>query len=395
MTRLLERRTFVLVCLLAVAVRMALVATTYGTNDVGFKATWAELVSRVGISGAYAYTRMLNHPPESLLMMQGMKRLADAMDVAFGDVFRSVQVLADVATSLALYTIGLRLGGPGHAQKLALFVLLSPAAGFLSGFHGNTDPTMSALLMVAVALFFAKRPALSGVALAMAVGIKIPPLLVAPLFAMYFPRSSRYAFVTAFAITGAVLFLPAVVIGGPVVVRNIFGYAGNLPYEWGVPGVAFAISRNVPAASAAGQSVMKFYIAYGRYFEYLAIIAVWLLAFRKRDRREKDLPQLIAIMLMTVLVLAPGFGVQYMSWIVALLPFALPWRGAVAVNAAISLFLFVTYTVWSGGWPWWFADIARPASYRYVAALAGYAMWAILCVTLGFVIRRFLRTCRS
>ena len=65
-------------------------------------------------------------------------------------------------------------------------------------------------------------------------------------------------------------------------------------------------------------------------------------------------------MLLTVLALAPGFGVQYTGWLIAFLPFALSWRGAIAMNAEISLFLFVTYTVWSGGWPWWFADIARP-----------------------------------
>jgi hypothetical protein len=53
------------------------------------------------------------------------------------------------------------------------------------------------------------------------------------------------------------------------------------------------------------------------------------------------------------------------------------------------MFLFVTYTIWSGGLPWWFADLARPGPFRFVAAIAGYAMWAVVCIALIASIRRF------
>ena len=95
-------------------------------------------------------------------------------------------------------------------------------------------------------------------------------------------------------------------------------------------------------------------------------------------------------MLLTVLALAPGFGVQYTGWIIAFLPFAFLWRGAIVMNAVVSLFLFTTYTVWSGGWPWWFADIARPGPHRWVAAVAGYITWGIVCGALVVAVRRFI-----
>jgi hypothetical protein len=50
--------------------------------------------------------------------------------------------------------------------------------------------------------------------------------------------------------------------------------------------------------------------------------------------------------------------VQCLDWPLVFLPFSLSRRGALVVNSATSLFLFVTYTVWSGGWPWWYADVA-------------------------------------
>lgn len=381
MPRALERRTFLLIGGFAVAVRIALIATTFGTNDVVFTAAWADLVTRAGISHAYAFTRMLNHPPLSLAIFRALH----AVPFAWGDVLRFVQVLADVVTAIALYRIGGRTS-IARAQQLSLFVLLSPAAVFLSAFHGNTDPTMTALLVVAVALF--ERPLWCAIALALSCGIKIVPFLVAPIFFVMMPPRARLIFAVTFGVAVAVLFLPAIAIGGPVVVRNIFGYAGNLPYEWGFPGVAFAISRNVPGMRAAGDAAMRGYMAIGRYVEYAGILAVLALA----GWRRQHLPHAVEIMLLTVLALAPGFGVQYTCWILPLLPFALRWRGAVAMNAALSVFLFITYTVWSGGWPWWFADLARPGPNRSVAALAGCTMWLLVCVTLAVAIVRFTRT---
>jgi glycosyl transferase family 87 len=384
MSRTLERRTFLLLCLFAIAARLALVAMTYGSNDMGFVANWAALANRVGVSRAYQYTRMVNHPPASLALMAGIMRLSEATGISFPDLFRTFQALADVLTAAALYRIG--------GQKAALFVLLSPGAAFVSAFHGNTDATMTALLVLAIALALADRPALSGSALALAASIKIIPFLAVPLFLPFLDRRARVVFLSAFAIATLILFGPAIAIGGPVVVRNIFGYAGGLPYEWGLTGVAFAISRNVAGARALGEAVMRFYADWGRYFVYAGIGAVLVIVFARRRGEKLALPHAVEIMLMTILALAPGFGVQYIGWLIPLLPFAFSWRGAIGLNAAMSVFLFITYTVWSGGWPWWFADLARPGPYRYVAALAGCAMWIVLCAALIVSVRRFTRT---
>ena len=397
MSRLLERRTFWLLALFAVAVRIALIATTYGTNDAGFMAVSVDLVRRVGISRSYAHTAMMNHPPFSFAYMRVIDMLATALGIAFVDVFRFFQVLADVVAAIALFRIGRRTSVE-HARALALFLLLSPGAAFISGFHCNTDATMVALVCVAAAT-------MSGTALALATGIKIVPFLFAPIFVMSLPARKAIRFVGAFMITAIVIFVPPIIIGGPIVARVVFGYRGGLPYEWGIPGVAFALSRTIPALHATGLNVMLFWRAYGGWFAYVGIGAVWLMVFRERKSRAEArghteaghteaILHAIEIMLLTVLALAPGFGVQYIGWLIAFLPFAFSWRGAIVMNAVISLFLFVTYTVWSGGWPWWFADITRAGPHRWIAAVAGYVIWAIVCGALVVSIRRFTRASR-
>jgi uncharacterized membrane protein YphA (DoxX/SURF4 family) len=88
-----------------------------------------------------------------------------------------------------------------------------------------------------------------------------------------------------------------------------------------------------------------------------------------------------------VLFLAPGFGVQYLYWPLPFLAFALPRIAAVAVHAIISVYLFAVYTVWSQGWPWWFAE--NRGSPQAVEALSkgGLVLWLLLGVAAVVALR--------
>jgi hypothetical protein len=394
MSPIVERRMFWFLVVFAIAIRLALIATTYGTNDAGFMAVSVDLVNRVGIARSYAHTAMMNHPPLSFAYMKVISGVAAASGIAFVDVFRFFQVLADIVAAVALFHIG-RQFSVDYGRALALFLLLSPGAAFISAFHCNTDATMVALILVAVALVAWRRYAFGGASLALACAIKIVPFLTVPIFLTFVPRRNQVAFIAAFAAVAAAAFLPAIIIGGPVVARVVFGYRGGLPYEWGIPGVAYALSKNVAAMRETGRAVMMFWQQYGSYFVYAGIAAVLVFVFRHRPSTPPALLHAIEIMFMTVLALAPGFGVQYIGWLIAFLPFAFSWRGSIALNAAISAFLFVTYTVWSGGWPWWYADMTHPGPWRWVGAVAGYVMWLIVCGALVVAILRFTRGSRS
>lgn len=390
MSRVVTVRWFWLLCCVAIVARVALTLTSIGTNDAMFWTTWLGLVKRTGIAASYGATAMMNHPPPALALMLLIDDAARLLQLPFIVMFRLVQIAFDGLSAFALYRIG-RDESSARGRTLALFVLLSPAAAFVSAFHCNSDPAMTALMMLAAAFLISqpRRPLIAGALLAAAGGIKIIPLLLLPLFVAYADKEERKRFLAGFSVVAAISFLPAILLGGPTVIRNIFGYAGGLPYEWGISGVAYAIGANVPSLRDGGRAVMTAYEHGGRYAVYAAIAAVLLLGVRRRDVGRDALPHIMAIMLLAVLALAPGFGVQYVCWLVPLLPFALAWRGVLAMNGVLSLFLFITYTVWSGGWPWWFGDIQRPGPYRYLPALAGYATWALVCVCAIVAIQRF------
>jgi len=84
-------------------------------------------------------------------------------------------------------------------------------------------------------------------------------------------------------------------------------------------------------------------------------------------------------------LLAPGFGPQYMAW---MLPWtvAAGWEMAVLFQAAVAVFLFGMYNSWCDGIPWNFADANQFVPAPWVLP-SGVAPW-ILLVPLIFQVCR-------
>jgi hypothetical protein len=364
--------------------RVMLLATSVGSSDVAFKTLWAETTLEHGIAKTYTLNKLANHPPFSFLILRECGRLARDFGIPVGDSFRAVQVLADMITALLLLWIGKRTG---RGAELAVAFLLVPAAIFISAFHCNSDPTMVMFLTAAVALFLAGRTAASGAMTAVAAGIKIVPLLLLPLFAAA-ARRRVVTFSAAWAVAMAVLFVPTFLSAGTVLIRNIFGYAG-FPGEWGVVALMRILAVNV---SESLIPLARWYVAHGKWVALAVMLG--LVAARWAPRRALDVNDLlrgVPLLLLVLLVLAPGFGVQYLVWPLPLLPLLLGRRGYLAVAGAISVFLFYTYTLWSDGFPWWFAnaDNHYPSSLQYL--LAGLVLWLVLAAATVAGARRFLR----
>ena len=96
-------------------------------------------------------------------------------------------------------------------------------------------------------------------------------------------------------------------------------------------------------------------------------------------------------MLLILLFLTAGFGVQYLLWPLPLLPLLISRRAYIAVAGIVSAWLFYTYTIWSDGFPWWFADARThfPGSREYI--IFGLVTWLTLGITAAVALPRFLR----
>ena len=364
------------------ALRVVLVATSIGTNDVPFMILWAKFARESGIAHAYARQWELNHPPLSLLIIHWADLLAQRIGIEFTDMLRLVQVLADLTTTLALASIFKIRNAP--ADPAMLFVL-SPAAIAISGFHCNTDPTMVAFLVISMLLLLRGRGLAAGFAFAASVGIKIIPLMVFPLV-LLLPRELRIRFAAAAAIGIAAIFAPVVAIGGTAVLHNVFGYSG-FAGKWGFPALMLMIESWI----AKPRTTILFRIALwyadnGRYIVVAAIALLFLVLWR---RRSTFLPVISTVMLI-LLALAPGFGIQYLLWPLPLLPYALGRRMLLTLYTAIALYVPMTYTIWSRGFPWWYADSISASPGKPLVTSVGLLVWILISIAAVSATRRLL-----
>lgn len=350
-----ERRVLVAVLAAGVALRVLHLATTLGSAD---SVTWTRnvmLTERAGVLGAYLHDRGLNHPPLGLAVARLMSEAGALVGVQFPDMFRLLQTLADAVTTLALA----RLAGL-HAATL---FMLSPAAIFISGFHCQSDPLMTMFLVLAIA---SKRPLVAGVMIGCAAGIKIIALVALPLILLRFRRRDTLDYLGGAAGVLALVFAPAVAVAGTAVLRNVFGYTG-LFVSWGLNYVL----RPSP--------VMRQMIT----FALLASLALlWLFELRRRDENPLRSARVIGTALLLVLVLAPGFGVQYLFWPLPFLALMFRRHEALALHGILSAFLFAIYTAWSGGWPWWFGTESAGMAGVYWALGVWVALALALVVSL-------------
>lgn len=368
------RRAFFLAIAVGALLRIVLTWTSLGTVDMLLWFRFAERIELHGILGAYTSTPLLNHPPFALLIVLAIDRLAGLLGIEFTNAFRTVTGLADLVTVLALARMA------GERERVApLLFYLSPAAIFVSAFHGNTDPLMMMFLVLAVAAVMSERPVAGGLLLAAAVGIKVLPLFAGPLLLLACrDLRARLRFLGAAIAGAAVIFLPAIVVLGPSFLKQIFGYAGFVKNAWGIPLVGYRLGIRGDASWLALVMIA-------------AVAAIWVRQRRTVPEHPTELLAAIGITYCTVLFLAPGFGVQYLYWPLPFLAFALPRWFAVTAHAALSAYLFTTYTAWSRGWPWWFAEHTPPAAMNAILGKTGLALWAMFGVAAVVGLRRLRR----
>jgi len=360
-----ERRLFLVAIVAGTLLRILQTATSLGSLDAMLWYRFAELLDRVGVLGAYEETKLMNHPPLVLAIARVTNRIGVALGLEFQDSFRLLQIAADVVTAFVLVRIVQRMQVAPYAP---LLFFLSPAVLFISAFHCNSDPLMMMFLVLAAAAALEERPVIAGLALACAVGIKIVPLLVGPLFLIALRgKRARLQFLGACVAGAAVIFGPALVVSGSTFVQQVFGYTGFVR-AWGIPLLARVL-----------QTTMGVQVPLG-WLPFALVAALAGLWWFSRHAGTERLPALIATSYLIVLFLAPGFGVQYLYWPLPFLAFALPRAAAIAFHAVASVYVFALYTVWSGGWPWWYGDSAGSAQTQELLAKGGLVVWVVVGV---------------
>lgn len=377
--------------LLAFALKTTIAIRTYGTNDVSYWLWFLEQLRASDGVGLYHAsdpsngTKFFNHPPFMIHVLRLLDWLATATPLPFQFWLRLPAIVADLASLLLVWRILAREPGERLAPLALLLLAVAPPSIMISGFHGNTDPIMTCFVLLAVYLLARRYPAvLVGIAFGMSMNIKIVPAILVPAFLLALPDFRRRAlFAVAAGLTFLLASLPTIAQDPVFIIRRVFGY-GSFGGHWG-------ISRILTHYFADNTPLLDAYASYGRFILIGAILAVtWWLHSRPRP---VPLFRQCGLLLFLFLALAPGFGVQYLAWLI-------PWpvvlgAGAAALFYAVSgYFLFLVYTYWARGFPWYLADSVSIGLWKGQATVAEVACWlAIVLLTLaqGVAIHRRTR----
>ena len=156
---------------------------------------------------------------------------------------------------------------------------------------------------------------------------------------------------------------------------RVFGYS-SISGQWGLSRIFNLLLPDfVPSAILPGMNLSKIAL--------VATIVAGSLWMNRRLPRPSLFVQLGFIMFI-FMSLAPGFGIQYLAWLV-------PWVVGLSATATImyysvsGLFQFLVYNFWSGGFPWVFADSFSTGSWRGELVALEIVVWlAVVLITVQY-----------
>ncbi|MDP9092536.1 MAG: glycosyltransferase 87 family protein [Actinomycetota bacterium] len=373
------RLVILAVALVALALKLSVAATTFGTYDVKLWYVFLHLVRVDGPIGIYRLPfaqTLYNHPPLIGYYLQ-LVNLLEHVGLAGNFTIRAVSSFADVATGLIVFELlrakcSLRVAGVG-----AVLVVASPILFIISGYHGNTDPVFTMLTLLSLYLLTERsRPLLAGVAMALSLGVKVVPIVALPCLLVYAYRRggghiTRY--VIGLVAVSALYWIPAMVAQFGAVEHNVLGYAGLNAHEWGIGQLEYYL-RNAELEhliDGPGRVLIVIVCAAG------PALLVW--------RRPELAGQGVAFALAGFLVLSPTFGTQYLAWAAAAVVL-LSLRAALVFNLVAGILLFEVYTRWNGGLLW--SDAAHATRFNSGERVFALLVWATLVFALVDGLRR-------
>jgi 4-amino-4-deoxy-L-arabinose transferase-like glycosyltransferase len=376
-----RKRLLVLgIALVIFGLKLLVAARTYGTNDIRH---WTDFVNGVadrgpvGIYGITFQRSFYNHPPLIGYFLE-LVNVGRHHGVSIGFSIRSVASLADIGSALLVFEMLRRRRSLREATWAAALVAASPVLFIISGFHGNTDPIFVLFTLLALYLLADRdRPLAGGVAMGLAIGIKIVPVVAIPallVLALSKGRGPLLRFGAGLLAAFGITWLPALISQARPVREHVLGYAGSGISQWGLIQIGHWFHDPAWADFLTGP---------GRFpVVLLCAVAPAALVWR----RPAMAAEAVGLCLVSFLFLSPAFGCQYLVWAMAA-AYLINFGWATAYNLGAGLVLFKIYTRWAHGFPWNHADYWGLVGVELIGALL---LWACLGIVAVLGVRRIL-----
>ncbi len=369
------RRVVLVFALVALGVKLWLAATTFGTDDVMRWIDFTRGVREFGVFDMYGreYVTVYNHPPFAGMWLIAVNWLVESgvSDVPF--LIRGPSSVADLVTTLLVFELVRLHRSVREATAAGVLISLSPALIVISGFHGNTDSVFVMFSLLAVYLVMKDHSFSAGVAIGLAMSVKLVPIVVVPVMVVWLVGAGwrrLRAFASGALVVFVVLWVPHLVVNGSAFRRDVLGYAGAPERPWGLS--QFAVWADLPGVTVALDGPGRF----------VALLVAGLVPAVLVWRRPRSFVPAVGLSFVLFLLLSPAFGMQYLSWSLAA-AYLIRIVPATAYNLAASLFVLWVYSEWSGGgWPWaWDEAPSTSLSSRAFAFMVG--SWVALAWVAG------------
>ena len=334
---------------LALLVKLYLAVTSEGSADVIGFADHLAKIRELGVGVYYVkgpFNNPFNSPPFIIHALRALGFLTDATRLSFSFWLRLPAILADTGSLFVVWKILNQKPSLPRSPLLLLLLALCPVSIMVSGYHGNTDPLMIFLTLLAIYLIErGERWWLAGLAFGMALNIKVAPLIFAPAICFYLPgmraRAQYFGAAAAAFILGS---LPYILLD-PSILRNVFGYS-SLYGQWGWSALLERWYWEAPRFLNPPHDVIGIHGVFaliGKWALLLSIVGVsiWM-------NRRPVKPPLVLQCGLTVtlfLFLTPGFGIQYLSWLVPLV-IALDFWPTLFFYLTAGIYQLMGYTCW-------------------------------------------------
>jgi len=320
---------------------------TAGSADV---VGYVDYVANIHQHGAKAYyyngpfNNTFNNPPFMIHALLALDWLARKTHLAFPFWLRLVSTLADVGTIAVMWRVAANFMPRRTAALVVLLLAICPVAIIISGFHGSTASEMVFLLVLSIYLLEKKpRVGLAGAIFGLALNVKISPLMLALAILLYLPawrdRVKFFGAATAVFLIGS---LPYLFVEPRMIAKAVLGYS-SIYGNWGWTSL---MSRWYPQPV---QYVREPYEVTGIHATFAAS-AKWLMLaiiigasfLMNRLKTRPPLFLQCGFIITIFLALTPGFGSQYLMWLLPWIVILGLWP-AILYYAAGSIYIVVTY----------------------------------------------------
>ncbi|MEX2673382.1 MAG: glycosyltransferase 87 family protein [Phycisphaeraceae bacterium] len=285
--------------------------------------------------------RQINHPQYTTIyppVAQSAFAAAYLIQPFSHQAWRSIVLLCDLATVALLLLIVIRLNLPPPVIALYWWCPLI-AIELTQRLH--MDVLLLPLVLAAVASAIARRATLTGLLLGLAAGVKIWPLILAPVL-LYQPRIPRRAMLTGVAVAGFVTLLmiaPMLLTAGPADSAGLVAYTAhwhnNSALYLLLQYALHPLAHLTPLDAADAHYLARPLLAITYLLTLPLIIYLTPLPPSERPSEEAGSPQLLThtetrpLLLRTIaaiallFLLSPAQFPWYLTWLIA--PAALAW----------------------------------------------------------------------